>query len=192
VGGRRLEVTAFHTIARWVFALRIRMLSYYRRKPPACLPVTVYKAGSILPPAHHAPALPHRSPAGFVLQVCIASRRRRSSCRLAHILKQPRRRSAIERRQPMRTDAGHALAQTSRTLKTTGVARGLTWPHLSRLPTHARNSCGSEALRSTREFLAKMIDGPPTARATCPRPHASRRPDAAPIPCVHFANSACQ
>ena len=162
MGGRRLEVTAFHTIARWVFALRIRTLSHYRRKLPACLPVTVYKAGSTFPPAHHAPA----AAPSIACRLCVASLyrqpcRRRSSCRLAHILKQPRRSLQCERA------PGTPSRRRSRSFENNwrGTGTHLAGSHFSRLPAHARNSCDSEALLPTRELHAQMIGEPPPARA---------------------------
>jgi hypothetical protein len=38
--------TAVHSNARRFFSLRISKLSHFRRKPPACLPSTVYKTSS--------------------------------------------------------------------------------------------------------------------------------------------------
>ena len=168
MGGRRLEVTAFHTIARWVFALQIRTLSHYRRKPPACLPVTVYKAGSTLPPAHHAPALPP----SIACRLCAASLYRTVVPAAEFVSPCPHLKTtsaalgdgaapanANGRRPRPRADVAHFENNWR------GTGTHLAGSHFSRLPLHARNSCDSEALRSTREFLAQMIGEPPPARA---------------------------
>ena len=184
MGGQK--VTASHTIARRVFALRISTLLHFRRKPPACLPVTVYKPGSTAPSAHHARALPHRLLPALCCKSVSRPCRPRSSHRLARISKQPRRRSAMERRYPMRMwwptsqiFASRAAAHSSRACRCTHGIRAT-----------ARHCC------RPRELLAQMIGEPPPARAPAQGRTHPGKPDPAPIPCVHLpillANEMCE
>ena len=148
VGGQK--VPASHTIARRVFALRISTLLHFRRKPPACLPVTVYKPGSTAPSAHHARALPHRLLPTLCCKSVSPPRRRRRSRRLARVSKQPRRRSAMERRDPMRMCAAAHFENGWRDT-------GHTWPDRT-----------SHACRCTHGIRA-------TARHRCRPGNCSRR-----------------